>query len=79
MSLESARDLSLPDHLRVLNDKLGLECTRLRETGIPPATPTAPLGPEVSNLDPPVPKNVVAWSYSEPFRSKASRPGRMMF
>ena len=35
MSLEAARELSIPNLLRLLNDKLNLECTRLRET--PPA------------------------------------------
>jgi hypothetical protein len=27
MSLEAARDLSIPDLLRMLSEKLGLECT----------------------------------------------------
>ena len=31
MSLEAARDLSIQDLLRVLNEKLGLECARIRE------------------------------------------------
>lgn len=35
MSLEAARDLSIPD-LRVLNEKLNLECTWLRAIPLPP-------------------------------------------
>ena len=31
MSLEAVRDLSIQDLLRLLNEKLGLECTRIRE------------------------------------------------
>jgi len=36
MSLEAALNLSVPDLLRVLNDKLILECTRVREIPLPP-------------------------------------------
>ena len=36
MSLEAALNLSVPDLLRVLNDKLHLECTRVREIPLPP-------------------------------------------
>jgi len=38
MPLEAARDLSIPDLLRVLNEKLCLECTRLQEAPLPPAS-----------------------------------------
>ena len=31
MSLEAAYDLSIQDLLRVLNERLGLECARIRE------------------------------------------------
>ena len=48
MSLDTARGLSIPDLLRLLNDKLGLECARLRETPLPPIVATAPLESEVS-------------------------------
>lgn len=47
MALEAARDLSVQDLLRVLNEKLGLECTRLRETPLPPVVSAASLEPEV--------------------------------
>ena len=50
MSLEAARDLSIQDLLRVLNEKLGLECTTLRHTPLPPAVSAASLEPEVSEL-----------------------------
>ena len=50
MSLETAHDLSISDLLCVLNEKLGLECTRLRETPLPPAFSTAELESEVSTL-----------------------------
>ena len=46
--MEAARNLSILDLLRVLNEKLDLECTRLRETRLPPVVSTASLGPEVS-------------------------------
>ena len=36
MSLEAAPNLSVPELLRVLNEKLGLECTRAREIRFPP-------------------------------------------
>ena len=45
---ETARDLSIPDLLRLLNKKLGLECTRLQETPPPPLVVTASLESEVS-------------------------------
>ena len=48
MSLEAARDLSIPDLLRVLNEKLGLQFTTLRNTPLPPAVSTASLEYEVS-------------------------------
>ena len=48
MSLETARDLSIPDLLRLLNEKLGLESARLQETPLPPLVATASLESEVS-------------------------------
>ena len=48
MSLEAARGLSIPDLLRLLNEKLGLECTRVREIPLSPAVPAPTLGSEVS-------------------------------
>jgi len=48
MSLEAACDLSIPELLRVLNEKLGLEHTRLRKYHPPPAVSTTSLEAEVS-------------------------------
>ena len=48
MSLEAARDLSIPDLLRLLNEKLGLECTRLREIPLPPLASVASSESEVN-------------------------------
>ena len=44
MSMEAARDLSIPDLLRVLNEKLRLDCTRIQGF---PAVSTDSLGSEV--------------------------------
>ena len=46
--LKAARDLSIPDLLRLLNEKLGLECTRLRETPLPPLASVASSESEVN-------------------------------
>jgi len=49
MSLPGAvYDLSIPDLLHLLNEKITLECTRVREIGPPPAVSTASLESEVS-------------------------------
>ena len=48
MSSEVARDLSIPDLLRALNEKLGLECTRLQRTPVSHIVSAAFLEPEVS-------------------------------
>ena len=48
MSLEAARNLPIPDLLRVLNEKLGLEYTRLQEAPIPCTVPVSFLRSEVS-------------------------------
>lgn len=52
MSLEAARGLSIPDLLRLLNEKLGVECAWVREIPLSPAVPAASLreslGSEVS-------------------------------
>jgi len=50
MSLEAAHNLSIPELLRVLNEKLGLESSRLRETCLPPIVSIASLKAEVSAL-----------------------------
>jgi hypothetical protein len=48
MSLEAARDLSVPDLLCVLHEKLDMERTRPREIRLPAIVSTASLEPEVS-------------------------------
>ena len=53
---EAAHNLSVPDLLRLLKKKLGLEHTRLREGSFSPAVSTASLEAEVSS-----PSNVVTW------------------
>ena len=50
MSLEAARNLSIPDLLSVLNEKLGLECTRLKETLLPCTVSATFLQSEVSEF-----------------------------
>jgi len=47
MSLEAARDLSIPELLYVLNEKLGLESSSLRQTCLPPIISIASLAAEV--------------------------------
>lgn len=46
MSLEAARDFSIPDLLRLVDKKLDLECIRIR---VSPITSAALLESEVSN------------------------------
>ena len=48
MSLEAARNLSIPDLLRVFNEKLDLESARLRGIRLPPIASTASLETDVS-------------------------------
>ena len=48
MCSEAARDLSIPDLLRALNEKLGLECARLQEAPVPHTVSAAFLESEVS-------------------------------
>ena len=47
MSLEAARKLSIPELLRVLNERLSLEYSRVREISLP-------LGLSVESLEPKV-------------------------
>ena len=48
MSLEAARNLSIPDLFHLLGEKLDLECTRLQEAPLPPVmTPVSELESEV--------------------------------
>ncbi|KAF9784621.1 hypothetical protein BJ322DRAFT_1109331 [Thelephora terrestris] len=51
MSSDAARDLSIPELLCVLNEKLYLECNRLREYRPPPAVSTASLETEIRSLE----------------------------
>jgi len=53
---EAARNLSIPDLLRLLKEKLGLEHAKLRKGPFPPATSTMSLESEVSPLT-----TVVTW------------------
>ena len=48
MSLEAARDLSIHDLLYLLNEKLGLEWTRIRDIPTSRPVPTVSLESEVS-------------------------------
>ena len=50
MSLEAARDLSIQDLFRVLNEKLGLDRTRIRDIFTSREVPVASLELEVSNV-----------------------------
>ena len=76
MSLEAARNLSISDLLHLLNEKLGLEYTRLRETHLPPVTSAASLESEVtmprSILI--IPSNMAAEPNGQSFRSKSLKP-----
>lgn len=48
--MEAARELSIQDLLRVLNEKLGLDCTRIRDIFTSREVPAASLELEVSNV-----------------------------
>ena len=48
MSLGIARDLSIPDLLRMLRERLDLECNRVRYAPLLLTVPLAPLKSEVS-------------------------------
>ena len=49
MPLEAALNLSVPELLRALNEKLGLECAKTRESCLPPILDSIPsLEAEVS-------------------------------
>ncbi|KAF9786413.1 hypothetical protein BJ322DRAFT_1059468, partial [Thelephora terrestris] len=52
MSLEAARNLSIPDLFRVLNEKLNLECTRLQETPLlPVVTPASEVESKILSIE----------------------------
>ena len=50
MALETAHDLSISDLLCVLNEKLGLDCTRIRDIFTSREVPATSLELEVSNV-----------------------------
>ena len=52
MSLEAARNISIPELLHALNEKLYSECNRLREYRPPPAVSISSLETEVSIFQP---------------------------
>ena len=49
MSLQATSDLSVPELVRLLNEKLGLKSTGLREIRISPSISASALEPEVSD------------------------------
>ena len=53
MSLQAARELSIPDLLRVLSEKFNVECAGLRETPVLPLiTPASEVESKVRALYP---------------------------
>jgi len=75
MSLKTAHDLSISELLNELNQKLGLEFARLRETYLPPGVSVVSLKAEVST-GPIEPSRRIN---CEPFRSKISKPEHAKF
>lgn len=61
MFLEAARNLFVPELVRVLDEKLVLECVRSREYPLPPVVPTTSLESHVS----------ISWAL--PFHSQRMR------
>ena len=53
MSVDAAKDLSISDLLRLLGEKLDVECIKLRETRLSPTLPTTSLKSEVSEFTSP--------------------------
>jgi len=48
MSFETTHNLSIPELLHILNEKLGLERTRFRDIPLPPVASAASLESQVS-------------------------------
>jgi hypothetical protein len=48
MSSEAILNLSIPDLIHMLDERLGLECAKLQDTSLPPAMGSASLEAEVS-------------------------------
>ena len=76
MSLETARNLSIPDLLDVVNEKLDLECVKLREIRLPPIAWATSMEREVSE---PSSHGPADGDSCESFRSKASNTGHIVF
>ncbi|KAF9777650.1 hypothetical protein BJ322DRAFT_1131875, partial [Thelephora terrestris] len=51
MSREVAHGLSISDLLSVLNEKLGLECSKLRDLSLPPTFSASSLASEIDSLE----------------------------
>ena len=81
MSLEAVHDLSTQDLLHVLNEKLGLERTRIRDILPSHVVPLASLESDVSTCQPIlVPMDAALVSNPSGLRrSIVSRPERAMF
>jgi len=80
MSLEDARDLSIPELLHALSGKLDLETSRLRESYLLPITAIASLIAEVSTPPTYLPQRTQSGSSNtEPSRSGTSKPEHAMF
>ena len=79
MSSQAAYDLSIPELLHVLNERLDFEYARVRDIRLPPAVSVASLETEVSDIDPSISTNAVVESDSKSFRSKASKPEPTIF
>ena len=81
MSLEAACDLSIQDLLYLLNEKLDLEWTRMRDISTPRPVPAIFLESEVSTRQPALtPSDVAAVSNSSGlYRLMVSKPERTIF
>ena len=79
MSSEAARNLSVFELLQALNDKLDLEFARVEGICSLPAVPAAPLQTEVSTPRKIYLHDVGVRSNGQTFRSKAWKPGHMIF
>ena len=81
MSSEIALNLSIPELLRALNEKLGLECTRAREICIPLILNSISVKAEVSGSQSIRLNKVTVGSNGElgPLRFTVSKPEHGMF
>ena len=82
MPVEAALNLSIPELLRALNEKLGPECTRVREISLPPLPASITcLGAEVSTSirSISISASAVVGSNAQSSSSKASKPEHTKF